>query len=353
MPENETSNSNESLRGAAASPASGEVRDYGDPKAEFFAATQDAAVFELGARTLLELTGNDRQKYLHNFCTNEIRNLRPGQGCEAFVTTIQGKIKAHIFVFADENSLWIDSGPGYEDLLFAHLDKYLITEDVQFARRSAEYVEFYVSGEKVLSKLAAAGLSVSGLELNSHLRASLNGWDIAVRRLDWLGSPGCLIQVRAADATKVRQSLVAAGLVPAGRAAFDALRILAGLPEYGVDFTEGNLAQEAARTNSAISFTKGCYLGQEPIARIDSMGHVNQELRALRLAAGPVPIAGDKVVLPGEVREAGVITSAAWDYGAEVPVAMALIKRNYLAAGTKLTVVTGTQEIPATVLGRA
>lgn len=328
-------------------------QDFGDPKLEFLAAIQDAALFDQGPRTQLELTGKDRQKYLHNFCTNEIRNLRPGQSCEAFVTTIQGKIKAHIFVFAEEDSLWIDSNPGYEDLLFAHLDKYLITEDVQFARRSAEFVEFYVSGAKVMSRLSALGLPVADLEVHNHLRANLRNCPVSIRRVDWLACPGCLIQVSVSESDTVRQILTGGGLRPAGRAAFEGLRILAGLPAYGVDLTEANLAQEAARTDLAISFTKGCYLGQEPIARIDSMGHVNQELRGLALASGPIPAIGEKVLLPGEVREAGVVTSAAWDYAADAPVAMALIKRNYLPLGTKLAVAAGGQEVPATVFCRA
>lgn len=324
-----------------------------DPDAEFAAATTMAALFDLGQRTQLELTGADRQKYLHNFCTNEIRNLRPGQSCEAFVTTIQGKIKAHIFVFADESSLWVDALPGCEDLLFAHLDKYLITEDVQFQRRSKEFVEFYATGPEVLSRLAGQGLPVGDLPTSQHVRASLASHSIDIRRVDWLGGPGCLIQVPAAEATTVWESLVAGGLQPAGSETYNALRIAAGFADYGIDLTEDNLAQEAARTNLAISFTKGCYLGQEPIARIDSMGHVNQELRILRLQSGPIPTAGAKVLMPGEVREAGTVTSAAWDYSANAPVALAIIKRNYLPPGTKLNVVCGEQQVAATVFSRS
>lgn len=326
--------------------------DYGDPKSEFLAATHQAAVFQLGCRTQLELKGQDRQKYLHNFCTNEIRNLQPGQSCEAFVTTIQGKIKAQIFVFAEERSLWIDAAPGYEDLLFAHLDKYLITEDVQFERRSADLIEFYVSGPETLSRLSALGLPVADLAVHRHVAGQLAETPVSIRRVDWLEAAGCLLQMPASAAGSLWGKLLASGFTPAGKSAFDALRILAGFPEHGVDLTEDNLAQEAARTNLAISFTKGCYLGQEPIARIDSMGHVNQELRGLRLASGRVPAAGSKVLLPGEVREAGIVKSAARDYATTEPVALALLKRNYLSPGQKLSVMVGDEEVAATVFGR-
>ena len=327
--------------------------NFGNSPAEFAAATARAALFDLGLRTQLELTGADRQKYLHNFCSNEIRNLRPGQSCEAFLTTIQGKIKAHIFVFAEEQSLWIDARPGYEELLFNHLDKYLITENVEFHRHSGQFVDFYVSGPETLAKLAEFGLPVAGLVPQTHVRGSVDRQPVAIRRVDWLGQPGCLLQVPGTSTAVVWKQLTDGGLIPAGNAVFESLRILAGFPHHGIDLTDDNLAQEAARTSQAISFTKGCYLGQEPIARIDSMGHVNQELRVLRMATGPTPRAGDKVVLPGEVREAGVITSAAWDFTANAPIALALLKRNYLPPGTKLHVVCDQQEVPATVFAKS
>src|SRR5205085_1814390 len=123
-----------------------------------------------------------------------------------------------IFVFAEENSLWIDAIPGYEDLLFAHLDKYLITEDVQFARRSAEYVEIYASGPEVLSRLSALGLPCADLTVQRHFRSALGSTTVSVRRVDWLAGPGCLIQVPASESDAVWNTLTAGGLVPVGRA---------------------------------------------------------------------------------------------------------------------------------------
>lgn len=326
--------------------------NFGDSAKELTAARDSAALFDLGGRTQLELTGADRQKFLHNFCTNEVRNLQPGQSCEAFLTTIQGKIKAHLFVFADERSLWIDATAGSEDLIFQHLNKYLITEDVELHRRSAEFVAFYATGPHILDRLAGLGLPVADLGVNRHVPAALDSQPLAVRRVDWLAGPGCLIQVAAPAAAAVWKALTAGGLVPAGQGAFDALRISACFPEHGLDLTADNLAQEAARTNLAVSFSKGCYLGQEPIARIDSMGHVNQELRGLRLASGPLPVVGAKVLMPGEVREAGTVTSVAWDATTLAPVALAMLKRNYVSPGTKLNVVCGDQEVSAMVFGR-
>jgi hypothetical protein len=133
--------------------------------------------------------------------------------------------------------------------------------------------------------------------------------------------------------------LKGAGAIPAGAAAFEALRIEAGFPVYGVDITDANLAQEVNRTVQAISFAKGCYLGQEPIARIDAMGHVNQQLRGVRLSAGPAPAAGAEVLTAdAEPRKIGQVTSAAISYPSNQPVALAYLKRNFDSPGLQVGV---------------
>jgi folate-binding protein YgfZ len=327
--------------------------NFGDARGEFQSAKDDAALFDLGGRTQLELTGADRQKFLHSFCTNDVRNLKAGQSCEAFVPTIQGKIWGHIFVFAEESSLWIDSVPGFEDRIYAHLDKYLISEKVQFHRRTGEFTEFYLSGPRSAVRLEGLGLPAQALEVHRHARGSLAETPVSVRRVDWLKEMGFILCVPTSQAMSVWKVLIASGIKPAGNEAFESLRILAMFPQYGVDLTEANLAQEAARTDRAISFNKGCYLGQETIARIDSMGHVNQELRGLKLESGPLPEHLAKVVMPGEVREAGVVTSSAWDYTLNVPVALAILKRNYMSPGKVLNVVVDGQDVLATVFDRS
>jgi hypothetical protein len=128
------------------------------------------------------------------------------------------------------------------------------------------------------------------------------------------------------------------GIVPAGAAVFEALRIEAGFPRYGVDITDDNIAQEAGRTRQAISFTKGCYLGQEPIARLDAMGHVNRELRGVRLADGPVPLPMSAVFDEGGGQQVGTITSAALSYADNKPVALAMLKTHATRPGTNVQV---------------
>ena len=129
----------------------------------------NARLFDLSDRTQIEITGRDRVKFLHSFCTNDIKKLQPGQGCEAFVTNVNGKVLGHIFVFAERDSLWFESVASSAATLLPHLDRYLITEDVRFADRSAEFAELLLVGPQSTELLERLGLIVAALPRYGHL----------------------------------------------------------------------------------------------------------------------------------------------------------------------------------------
>ncbi len=275
----------------------------------------NGTLFDLGERTQLELTGGDRAKFLHGFCTNDIKSLSPGQGCEAFVCNLQGKVLGHIAVFCTEQSLWISGVPGQEETLFAHLDRYLINEDVQIHRRTAERGELYLQGSALETALehvgGASAEALIGQPLMSHATLMRDGAEISFRLVDWLGEPGFLISAPRTSLTKLLNDWTAAGGEVADVDRWNALRIEAGFPYYGIDITTENLAQEAARTERCISFRKGCYLGQEPIARIDALGHVNRELKRLVWEGDEAPESGVALLDSQTKTPVGTITSAA------------------------------------------
>lgn len=317
--------------------------------AERTAAINDVVLFDVGDRIQIEITGRDRLKFLHNFCTNEIKKLAVGHGCEAFVTSIQGKAFGHIFVFAESESLWVESVAGSAQPLITHLDRYLITEDVKLTDRSAEFTEFLLVGPQATALLERQGPSVGHLPLYGHVQPEAADWPIrSLRRVDWFEVPTWLLSVARMNAESVSQRLIASGAMLASKETFHALRIAAGFPLYGLDITDEQLVQEVARTPQAISFTKGCYLGQEPIARIDAMGHVNRELRRLTFSedarALPQPgtmIFDQRSVPEGEPKPIGQITSAAWSLqlpDANLPIALAYLRRSFLKSGTKVIV---------------
>ena len=301
----------------------------------------DQFLFDVSDRTQIEMTGRDRVKFLHSFCTNDIKKLQPGQGCEAFITNVNGKVIGHLFVFAERDSLWLESVAGSAAPLLAHFDKYLITEDVRFADQSAEFTELLLVGEQSTELLERLGLSVTKLARNEHLT---HGNDASpartVRRVDWFDSPTWLLAIPVGQREAAWQVLTQAGAQPSDEATFHAIRIAAGFPLYGSDISEENLAQEIGRTPLAISFTKGCYLGQEPIARIDAMGHVNRQLCRLEVASGSPPTAGTSVFdKPGSDSKAiGTITSATRHRvgDADKPIALAYLRSAFAKTGSRV-----------------
>ncbi|MBX3443381.1 MAG: hypothetical protein KF774_13330 [Planctomyces sp.] len=278
----------------------------------------------------LTLRGRDRAAFLHNFCTNDIKGLAPGRGCEAFLTNIKGRILGHIAVFAGNDELAIVAAPGSIDGLRAHLDRYLITEDVEFSLPPQPAPMRYVFGNGAAAALGtAAGMDLSGLENCASAACEIAGRGLSLRRFDVLAAPG--FEVRLANACSDPDADLAAvvatlpGVVEASDADFDAWRIDAGTPRYGVDIDDGCLAQEAARTARAISFTKGCYLGQEPIARVDALGHVNRLLRLIVFEGSATPAAGDVLQDVGSGAELGRLTSVGRTTGSAA-VGLALVR---------------------------
>ena len=266
----------------------------------------------LPGRSQVRLTGADRAKFLHNFCTNDIKKLQPGQGCEAFLTTIKGRILGHIFVFAGADDLMIDTVPGQDVKIRDHLDRYVITEDVQIEVQTDSFRCVYLFGSAWPTILHdGIALDVGGLA--QYQQVQNEQYHLTIRRMDLVGTIGfeILMPPSAVDALMSAFQLREESGRPQQVAAdvFNAFHIDAGFPTYGIDLTDDHLAQEAARTAQAISFTKGCYLGQEPIARIDALGHVNRELRVVAFDNAEALTAPCKVRDASTKAELGTLTS--------------------------------------------
>lgn len=296
---------------------------------EYEALTRGAGLVALGSRTQIELHGADRAAYLHNLCSNEIRKLPTGGGCEAFFTNVQGKVLAHMHVWAGPDSLVVETVAGQGETLLSHLDRYLIREHVVLADRSQQWTELLLAGpqaESVLTRLncVQAGEATAGL---FHHTAAIGGHAVSVRRVQ-ITQPVCyLISCAAEHAEDVRQALLAAGATSCREQALEMARVEAGFPWYGVDISPDNLAPEVGRDKQAISYVKGCYLGQETIARIDALGHVNRLLVGVALTGSDVPQPGSEL-LAGE-KVVGQITSAVFSPKLQAPLALAYVRRGH------------------------
>jgi len=274
-----------------------------------------AKLYPLLNWTRIAITGADRQSFINNFCTNNIRTLPSGAGLEAFITDIKGHALGHGWFWALENELLFDTVPGQGSALIAHWDRYLIRERVELQDRTDSTSLWCLAGADTPQILADLGTFPTEMMRTSVLQIA--GSPVLAAFVPWLNEPAWLLSGEAKLKPLIEDALQAAGVAQASSTDWNAERIAAKLPLYGKDISTENLPQELARDKLAISFTKGCYLGQEPIARIDALGHVNKVLVGLRNKS---PLT--KVCLPLELsfngKPIGRVTSLASN-GSAIP----------------------------------
>jgi len=285
------------------------VDHFGDVEDEVTALQKTAVVCPLLDHICIRVTGQDRAKFLHNFCTNNINDLPPGQFCEAFFCDLKAKIVAHGYVLAGDDVHEIRMLSGDGEALLNHLNRYLITEDVTLTCLSAERTTFAVAGPQTQSVLS----ELSGMPALTGPGCSMQG-DVIMLLTTWHHLPMAFVSVNNDAAVNTWKQLTTAATA-AGDSTFHHLRILEGYPLIGTDLTHDNMAPEADRNKIAISYTKGCYLGQEPIARLDAMGHVNR-----KLYKGWATITDDAQ----DDEELPIVTSRSMAAGASIPVLLPL-----------------------------
>ncbi len=319
--------------------APGWAGHFGDVVQEYHALTRHCGIIDFSSRTQLEISGGDRQSFLHNFSTAHVKRLQPGEGTEAFITSVQGKTLGFVYVFCGSSSLILETVPDQASTLLCHLDRYHITEDVELADRSEAWAELLVAGPASHERLAAMISAPLPADYLGHVDLVWDGVPVCIRKVHFTASGGYLLSVSREQLAQLWQRFTAsknpAAPQPVGNAAFNIARIEAGTPWFGVDLTDRNLPQELNRDRLAISFTKGCYLGQETVARIDALGHVNQSLCGLVFEASVVPPVG--ATLEHDGKSLGTITSAVFSPALGKPLALAYVKRGFNQLGTELS----------------
>lgn len=331
----------------------GTVESFGNAAAERLAVETAGVVVPLTGMIRIRVEGRDRAKYLHNFCTSQIRELSVGAACEAFFTDVKARVLGHGWVLAGERFHEILMLAGDEPSLLKHLGKYVITEDVQFRSLSTDCVTLAVFGARapqILQQHAPDLPRPEGENRWVELTPADAAMDGMVLRIGWAEAPLLLFSLPPAGFHRLWTTLTQAGLIPAGWPVFERQRILERFPAAGVDITSDHLAPEADRNATAISYTKGCYLGQEPIARLDAMGHINRAVRTLRVQAGADECRGAAVV-HRSAGPLGHITSVAADLPSDTSVALAMIRIHGIDLSQGVTVVTRNgQTVTAEVL---
>jgi len=324
---------------------------YGNPEAEYRAVRTAAGIMDHSHAGVLEVTGRDRVAFLQGMLTNDLKALGPGQGCPAAFLDAHGKVQALLTVLVlGERLLLILNGASAEKTLQA-LDKFLISEKVSFRDVSAETALFLVAGPSTAAVIGRLTGEPPLPTAGTHAERKVGG--ISVRVItggEETGEPGVWLLAPASSAeeiwTKTMEAGRPVGLSPVGVTALDVLRVEAGTPWYGHDVDETVLLPEIP-LDRYVSYTKGCYIGQEVVARVKYRGHVNRSLTGLTFDGDRVP--KHDAAIQKDDSDAGRVTSAVHSFALNRPIALAFVRREYLEPGTPVTVKDGDQALTARV----
>jgi folate-binding protein YgfZ len=308
---------------------------------EYESARQHAVLFDLSSRSKVELSGPEALIFLHNLCTQDVKNLPMGAGCEAFLTNAKARIIAPIFVgryeYAGRDVIWVDSDAGLNDKLLQHLNHYLISEQVELADRTREFGMLHICGPHSRTTLdQVVNEPLPELPPLHHVSRSIVGHTCFIRRRVPLGLSGYDVLCETGKLTQVRDALLSAGATAAGDEVYEILRVEAGTPVFGKDIDEDRFVVEVGRTKQAISYTKGCFLGQEPIVMARDRGHVNRLLVGVKIEGGEAIKPGTRLFRDGT--EVGQVTSSALSPALGQPIALAYLRRGSWDAGTRLQI---------------
>jgi folate-binding protein YgfZ len=327
------------------------AESFTDSKTEAIETRRGAGLFDRSFRAGLHFTGQDRATFLHNLLSNDIAALRPGTGCYATLLTRESKVVADADVLCMDDAIRLELDRRVKDKARAHLERFLVADDVEIEDRSEQDASLGVHGPRApeIVKAALPDCDLPEQELD-HRTATMAGATLLIVRTDWTGDPGFDVVTARADAPRVWQAMLtvgeAQGLRPAGMAAADILRLEAGRPRVGVDFDETRLVLEAA-LERGIHFSKGCYLGQEIVERASARGHVNKRLVGLRVEGNAPPQSGARILVEGS--EVGRVTSAALSPHLDSAIALGYVKRAFTDPGTRVSVEISGGSTPALV----
>ncbi len=326
---------------------------YGDVVVEYAAIRQAVGLADLCPRGRLRVTGDDRVKWLQSIISNDILPLQPGQGVYSSLLTHKGKMLTYFRVYAQPDAMLVEDVGEIGETTFQSLRKFLLYGTKAKLESLTESTGLLlVSGPKADELLQAGlGADTGTLRAPGFLTHEVDGAPIAVMKTEETGHTDIELLVPADRVVSVWERLCSAGrpfgLQAVGTEACEVLRIEAGLPKAGVDLTEEIVPPEANLEGKAFSLSKGCYPGQEVVARMDTYGNVRRRLVGLLVESQTVPPAGAKLY-SGD-REVGWISSAAYSPSFKCPIALGFPLRDFSQPDTHLAIDVGGRRYPTTV----
>jgi folate-binding protein YgfZ len=300
---------------------------------DYTALREGAGLWVRDAWRLHRFGGAGRVEFLHKYCTQEVR-LEPGRGAYGCVLTVKGATVGDLWVFIRDEDLLMVTAPAAAAGVAKHLGRYALFDTVSLDDVSDDLSLASVWGPKA-GAVVADVLGVEIADALAHSTVDWQGGEVVVARNDFADVPGYDLIAARGQSAELHAALAAAGAPQVSEEAVEQVRVEAGTPLFGADLTDSTIPIELGLTERAISFDKGCYMGQEVIARVTHRGRVNRHLRGLRLAAD-APVETPAPLHVGS-KKVGSLTSCVRSPRVGAVVGLGLVHRKHMEAGTELT----------------
>jgi len=291
---------------------------------------ESAAWMDLSARGKIRVLGEDRARLLHAMTTQDVQSLTPGHGAYAFFLNAQGRILGDVNIFCREDCFLLDTEPEIRQKLFDHIDRYIIADDVTLEDATGEMATIAIEGPHASAVLERLDAPVPDADYETRAWSGM-----IVARVSSTGAGGFFIFLNPAKKADLIAAIEGQGIGEATPDDARTVRIEHGRPRYGEEITERYLVQETAQLQ-AVSFSKGCYLGQEIVERVRSRAQIHRVLRRLEVDSPDTPAAGGKLKSPDGQADGGEIASAAFSPALGKVAALAYVRTQFAEPGTAL-----------------
>jgi glycine cleavage system T protein len=324
---------------------------FTDAISEHKAVRTDVGIADISYLGTLSLTGEDRTKFLHRLISNDVENLSDGEGNFATLLTNRGKIIADMNVYVLEEAIYISTAPECAENAFTELDKYLIADDVELSLETDKIGAIAVYGHNS-TELVQSVLNAEDLSNLPEFHSQFCLFDqqrIVCVRSNTVGECGYHLYISTDKLETLWERLMAErpNVVPIGWDALESLRIEAGTPRYGTELTDAIIPLEA-ELEHAIDFEKGCYIGQEIVARMKYRGHPNRLLRGIEIDAEN-PMQQNSKLFNGD-KEVGWVTSSVYSPTLRKPIALGYVRMAFTEHGSQIQIETEEERVNGTVV---
>ena len=321
---------------------------FTDPAAEHRGVRAASGLFDFSFRAMFRMKGRDHARLLQRLLSNDVKKLVPGEGTYATLLNAQGHIVVDLRAYCGEDSFLIDTAADLRDKAMESLSRYIIADQVNIEPLDLYALAFQGPQSRPLLE-KTLHIDIPAMPESNHFASNYAGFPARVIRASSTGEEGYEVWTNAPGMEAVWGAACGQAptydMLPCGTEALESLRIEAGIPRYGQELGEDVIPLEAGLLN-ALSFTKGCYIGQEIVERARSRGHVNWKLMGLVVDAPQPPQAGEKVAVEG--RDVAEVTSSCVSPTLGKTIALAYLRREFSEPGTRLTFASGiTAEVAA------